>query len=111
MHAWLYEKREMSTPHYLHLQGDIITTLSFTLGKNAPTLVSFKTAMLTRSPFVTPSSFLLTAKKLRVEATTMAALDERPEPAGTEPVTSRSSAFGSSVLVSKNFSSTPYTEM
>ena len=36
----------------------------------------------------------MTARKASVEATTIAALDERPEPAGTEPVTRMSTGLG-----------------
>jgi len=39
-------------------------------------------------------TFPFTAKKARVLATTSAALEERPEPAGTDPVTRRSTGIG-----------------
>lgn len=42
-------------------------------------------------------TLLFTTRKARVLATTIAALDERPEPAGTEPVTSKSAGTGISV--------------
>lgn len=39
-------------------------------------------------------TFPLTARKAKVLATTMAALDDNPDPAGTDPVTSRSTGIG-----------------
>lgn len=72
-----------------------------------PTRFSFSTAIETSSPFVMRllepsavemSSLSFTARKASVEATTMAALEERPEPAGTEPVTSMSVLTGSGFL-------------
>ncbi len=39
-------------------------------------------------------SLSLTARKARVDATTMAALEESPEPAGTVPVNRRSTGVG-----------------
>jgi hypothetical protein len=39
-------------------------------------------------------TFPFTARKAKVLATTMAALDDNPEPAGTDPVTSRSAGIG-----------------
>jgi hypothetical protein len=41
-----------------------------------------------------PSNLPLTARKASVDATTMAALEESPEPAGTDPVTKRSTGTG-----------------
>ena len=57
-----------------------------------PTRRSFTTAIRTRSPFVRPFSLSLTVRNASVDATTMAALDDRPDPGGTEPVTRRSTA-------------------
>ena len=59
-----------------------------------PTLRSFSTLILTRSAFVRPWSLSFTAKKPKIEATTIAALDDNPEPAGTEPVTRISIPLG-----------------
>ena len=52
----------------------------------------------------------LTARNARLLATTIAALDERPDPAGTVPVTSRSTGTGCSFDPgAKKWSRTPWT--
>ena len=45
---------------------------------------------------MTEDTFPLTARNARVLATTIAALDDKPEPAGTVPVKSKSTAAGDS---------------
>ena len=54
------------------------------------------------------STFPFTAKKARVLATTIAALDERPEPAGTDPVTRRFAETGKSFPTEKWWFKTPW---
>ena len=46
-------------------------------------------------------TFPFTARNANVLATTMAALDDNPEPAGTEPVTRRSTGTGTSLFPAK----------
>lgn len=62
----------------------------------------------TRSPFVSVSSFWFIVRKVSVDATTIAALEDRPEPAGTAPVTSRSIPTGSAPGSEKNLLRTPF---
>ena len=50
---------------------------------------------------LTVLTFPLTARNANVLATTMAALDDNPEPAGTEPVTRRSTGTGTLLLLKK----------
>lgn len=61
--------------------------------------------------FVIPLSLLFTARNARVEATTIAADEESPEPAGTVPETSKSTGTGSpqEATGEKNLLRTPYT--
>jgi hypothetical protein len=47
------------------------------------------------------STLPLTAKKASVLATTNAALEDKPEPAGTDPATSRSTATGDLIVLVK----------
>ncbi len=54
------------------------------------------------------NTLLFKAKKAKVLATTRAALEERPDPAGTDPVTSKSAGTGESVSLEKRWSRTPY---
>lgn len=65
---------------------------------HVPTRFSFSTAISTRVPLVGAmlgsSRIPLTAKNASVDETTIAALDDSPEPAGTVPVTSRSTEIG-----------------
>ncbi len=75
---------------------------------HGPTLLSLSIDILTRSPFVMLSNLSLTTRKLSVEATTTAALEDSPEPAGTEPVTKRSIPTGRSFVSLKNRSRTPW---
>ena len=49
----------------------------------------------------TGHTLLFTAKNASVLATTIAALDDTPDPGGTDPVTSRSTETGSVSLVGK----------
>jgi hypothetical protein len=65
---------------------------------HVPTRFSFSTAISTRVPWVGAmrgsSRIPLTAKIASVDETTIAALDDSPEPAGTVPVTSKSTGIG-----------------
>ena len=58
-----------------------------------------------------PSSLLLTARKLSVDATTSAALEDSPEPAGTAPDTSMSTGVGSFAPSLKKLFNTPWEEV
>ena len=50
----------------------------------------------------------LTARNAKLLATTIAALDERPDPAGTVPVTNKSTGMGCSLVSGgKEWSRTP----
>jgi hypothetical protein len=46
-------------------------------------------------------TFPFTARNANVLATTMAALDDSPEPAGTDPVTRKSTGTGASLFPAK----------
>lgn len=65
---------------------------------HAPTRFSFSTAICTRVPLVGAmlgsSRIPFTAKNASVDETTIAALDDSPDPAGTVPVTSKSTGMG-----------------
>ena len=73
-----------------------------------PTRFSFATASSTSFLFVRPSRLSLAARKLSVDATTIAALEESPEPAGMVPDTSMSTGVGSCVPSLKNVFKTPW---
>ena len=53
-------------------------------------------------------TFPFTARNANVLATTKEALDDNPEPAGTDPVTRRSTGTGISFFPAKQWFKTPY---
>jgi hypothetical protein len=57
-----------------------------------------------------PVRLSLAARKLSVDATTIAALEDSPEPAGTVPDTSMSTGVGSFVPSLKKLFKTPWEE-